>query len=80
LWYFRKKIEYGRIDGSESRRLHPIVSTKVNFNLTTNDIKGAWHGTHAEKFLMNEVRNYLRVDKLLGYLILLIIQIKHNFE
>ncbi len=51
----RHKFEFGHIDGSESRRLHPAQSKKVNFSLTTNDVKGAWHGTISEKFLKRQV-------------------------
>ncbi|KAL4464775.1 hypothetical protein ABPG74_011336 [Tetrahymena malaccensis] len=59
-----EKIQYGHIDGSLSRRLHPEESKKVNFNLTTNDIKGAWHGTHTEKFLKRDTRKDFRVTNI----------------
>lgn len=55
-----KKIEFGGIKGSMSRRLHPIESNKVNFNLTTGDVSGAWHGTHSEQFLRRETRKDFR--------------------
>ena len=57
LFYHSKKIEFGGIKGSMSRRLHPIESNKINFNLTTGDVAGAWHGTHSEQFLRREVND-----------------------
>ncbi len=48
-------IDYGHIDGSMPKRLHPLKVNKSITNLTSMDIVGAQSNTIPERFLRTEV-------------------------
>jgi len=57
----RNKITYGKIKGSNPKRLHPLKVNKLtSLSLATGDIAGAQTNTLPERFLKSKTRKDFR--------------------